>query len=33
MLNASRVQRIEIFMEFSEFIIIVRDVAGNKPKV
>lgn len=33
MLNASRVQRIEIFMEFSEFIIIARDVAGNNPQV
>lgn len=33
MLNASRVQRIEIFMEFSEFIITVRHVAGKKPKV
>lgn len=33
MLNVSRVQRIETFMEFSEFIIIVRDVAGNNPKV
>lgn len=33
MLNASRVQRTEIFMEFSEFIIIARDLAGNNPKV
>lgn len=33
MLNASRVQRTEIFTEFSEFIIIAWDVAGNNPKV
>lgn len=33
MLNASRVQRIEIFTEFSEFIIIARAVAGNTPRL